>query len=226
MGIGFNSGGWHHCNKDGRIKFIRCVRPSNGTTPPPPPPPPSGGNTPPTADAGPDMTVQVNTPATISGSKSYDTDGAIVKYQWVRKSDGSVWSREETFDFTPSGTRTKTFVLTVTDDEGAKDTDEMLLNVTNGSVPPPSGNTPPTANAGPDKTVQVNHTVNISGTASDSDGSIVKYEWKKQSNGQVLSTKASFNFTPTGTKNKTLVFTVTDNDGATASDSMLLTVTN
>jgi len=25
-GIGFNSGGWHHCNKDGRIKFIRCVR--------------------------------------------------------------------------------------------------------------------------------------------------------------------------------------------------------
>ena len=323
QGIGFQGGNIHNCGMSGPAKFIRCVRPSNGTTPPPPPPPPSGdnnpptadagpdktvqvnnpvtisgsgsidsdgdivsyrwtrngtfysneetfdftpsgtrpktfeltvtddegakdtdemvltvtddsvtpppppstGNTPPTADAGPDQTVQVNTPATLDGSKSTDSDGDIVSYQWVRKSDGSVWSNEMIFDFTPSGTRAKTFVLTVTDDEGAKYTDEMILSVTNDPVPPSTGNTPPTVDAGPDKTVQVNNTVTISGTANDSDGEIVKYEWKKQSNGQVLSTKASFDFTPTGTRNKTLVFTVTDNEGATASDMMVLTVT-
>ncbi len=32
-GIGFNSGGWHHCNKSGRAKFIRCVR-KTGNPPP------------------------------------------------------------------------------------------------------------------------------------------------------------------------------------------------
>jgi len=194
------------------------------------PVPPSTGNTPPTADAGSAQTVQVNTPATLDGSKSIDSDGDIVAYQWKRKSDGKIWSNEMIFDFTPSGTRTKTFVLTVTDDEGAKGTDEMVLTVSKDPVdvvtPPPStGNTPPTANAGSNKTVQVNHAITISGTASDSDGTIKKYEWKKQSNGQILSNSKTLNFTPSGTRTKTLVFTVTDNDGATASDMMVLTVT-
>ncbi len=191
------------------------------------PPPPSTGNTPPTANAGSDKTVQVNTPVTISGSNSSDSDGAIVSYQWKKKSDGYILSKEEIFDFTPTGTKTKTIVLTVTDDEGAKDTDEMVVTVTNDATPPPpsTGNTPPTANAGSDKTVQVNHTVTISGSGSDSDGKIVKYQWKKQSNGQVLANTATLNFTPSGTKTKTLVFTVTDDKGATSSDMMVLTVT-
>ena len=92
------------------------------------------------------------------------------------------------------------------------------------SITPPA-NTPPTADAGPDKTVQVNHAVTISGSSSDSDGNIVAYKWIKQSNGQVLATTESFNFTSTGTRTKTLVFTVTDDQGATASDMVVLTVT-
>ncbi len=119
-------------------------------------------------------------------------------------------------------------MLTVTDDEGAKGTDEMVLTVTNDATPPPpTDNVPPTADAGPDKTVQVNNPVTLSGSgSSDSDGSIVAYEWKKQSNGQILSRSETFDFTPTGTLTKTLVFTVTDDEGATASDTMILTVTN
>ena len=227
QGIGFEGGYIHNCGMSGPAKFIRCVRTGGSTTPPPPPP--AGDNVPPTADAGPDKTVQVNTPATIIGSGS-DSDGAIVSYQWTRKSDGSVWSNDEVLVFTPSGLRPKTFVLTVTDDEGAKGTDEMILTVSKDPVddtpPPPStGNTPPTADAGPDRTVQVNTPVTIVGKASDSDGSIVAYEWKKQSNGQILSRSATLNFTPTGTRTKTLVFTVTDDQGAKASDSMILTVT-
>ncbi len=232
MGIGFNSGGWHHCGKDGRIKFIRCVRPSDGTTAPAPTPTPAptpGDNNPPVADAGPDMTVQVNTPATIIG-KGTDSDGAVVKYQWTRKSDGSVWSNDEVLVFTPSGTRAKTFVLTVTDDEGAKDTDEMVLSVTNDSVtpppPPPStGNAAPTADAGPDATVQVNNPVTISGSGSiDSDGAIVSYRWTR--NGSFYTNDETFEFTPSGTRPKTFELTVTDDDGATDTDEMILSVTN
>jgi hypothetical protein len=33
-GIGFESGGWHHCSDDGREKFIRCVRAANGNSSP------------------------------------------------------------------------------------------------------------------------------------------------------------------------------------------------
>jgi hypothetical protein len=177
-------------------------------------------NTPPTADAGPDKTVQVNHTVTITGSGS-DSDGSIVAYQWIKQSTGQLLATTPTFDFTPTGTRTKILVLTVTDDDGETASDEMVLTVTDGPV----GNIPPIADAGPDKTVQVNHTVTISGSGSDSDGSIVAYQWIKQSTGQVLANTATFNFTPTGTLTKTLVLTVTDDDGATASDTMILTVT-
>ncbi len=233
-GIGFNSGGWHHCGKDGRIKFIRCVRTGTGggTTPPPPPPsvtpapppPPSGTNNPPTADAGPNKTVQVNNPVTISGSGN-DTDGDIVSYRWTR--NGTFYTNEQIFEFTPSGTRPKTFKLTVTDDEGAKGTDEMVLTITNDATPPPppptTGNTPPTADAGPDKMVQVNHPVTISGSGNDTDGDIVSYRWTR--NGTFYTNEQIFEFTPSGTRPKTFELTVTDDEGAKNTDEMVLTVT-
>ncbi len=183
-------------------------------------------NNPPAADAGSDKTVQVNHTVTISGSGS-DSDGTIVSYQWKKKSNGYILANTKTFDFTPSGTKPKTLVLTVTDDGGAKATDEMILTVTDGSdggTPPPSGNNPPAADAGSDKTVQVNHTVTISGSgSSDSDGGIVSYRWTR--NGTFHSNKETFVFRPSGTKPKTFELTVTDDDGATATDKMVLTVT-
>ncbi len=232
-GVGFNGGNWHYCNKDGQAKFIRCVRKSGGgSTPPPtttptptPTPPPSGTNNPPKADAGSDKIVQVNHRVTISGSGS-DSDGGIVSYRWTK--NGSFYSNKQIFNFTPSGTRTKTFELTVTDDEGAKNTDKMVLTVTKGSVdetPANTGNTPPTANAGSNKTVQVNRRVTISGSGRDSDGAIVSYQWRKKSTGTIVSNEQIFNFTPSGTKTKTFVLTVTDDEGAKDTDEMQLTVT-
>jgi len=86
----------------------------------------------------------------------------------------------------------------------------------------PPANKLPVANAGSDKTVQVNQSVTITGTGTDSDGKIVSYQWKKGS--KVLASMASFSYTPTVVGADTLTFTVTDNDGATASDSMKVTV--
>ncbi len=221
QGIGFLSGSVHNCGIDGAAKFVRCVR-TGTTTPPPPPPPPTGDNIPPTADAGPDKTVQVNNPVTISGSGN-DTDGDIVSYSWTR--NGSFYTNEQIFEFTPSGTLPKTFVLTVTDDEGAKGTDEMVLTVTNDATPPPpTDNVPPTADAGPDKTVQVNNPVTISGSGNDTDGDIVSYSWTR--NGSFYTNEQIFEFTPSGTLPKTFVLTVTDDEGAKGTDEMVLTVTN
>ena len=85
-----------------------------------------------------------------------------------------------------------------------------------------SSNTTPTVNAGVDKSAKINETITIRGTASDSDGSIVAYEWREGS--KVLADTATFDYLPTVAGNHTLTLTVTDDDGVTASDSVVVTV--
>lgn len=77
-------------------------------------------------------------------------------------------------------------------------------------------------NAGADTTTSINSSIILTGTASDSDGMIVSYEWKKGS--EVLGTSASLSYTPTASGTDTLTLTVTDDDGATASDSIDITI--
>ncbi len=81
----------------------------------------------------------------------------------------------------------------------------------------------PTVNAGSDKNIEVGNAVTITGTGTDSDGTITAYEWKK--GGTVLADTASFAYAPTEVGTDTLTLTVTDNDGATSTDSMIVTVT-
>ncbi|HEY9129385.1 MAG TPA: M6 family metalloprotease domain-containing protein [Sulfurovum sp.] len=84
-------------------------------------------------------------------------------------------------------------------------------------------NLAPFANAGLDRSVMVNETITITGSGSDSDGTIVNYQWKEGS--LILANTAEFNYTPTTVGTHTLTFTVTDNDGATDSDQMNVNVT-
>jgi hypothetical protein len=113
--------------------------------------------------------------------------------------------------------------LTVTDDQGATATDEVVITVTEGA----SQNTPPVANAGTDQTVtdgdnNGSEVVSLDGSASsDSDGNIVSYVWS-DTNGQIatgVSPQVQF---AVGTHNVTL--TVTDDQGAAATDDMVITV--
>ncbi|HHD80516.1 MAG TPA: hypothetical protein ENK99_02765, partial [Campylobacterales bacterium] len=85
-------------------------------------------------------------------------------------------------------------------------------------------NIPPTANAGQDRTTQVNQPITITGSGNDSDGNIVSYEWSQGNT--ILANTASFDYTPTAVQTDTLTLTVTDNDGAIASDSMKVNVTS
>ncbi len=94
----------------------------------------------------------------------------------------------------------------------------------NSVTTPPATNTPPTANAGSNKTVEVNTMVPITGSGTDTDGTIDSYEWKKGS--IVLANTASFDYTPNTAGTDTLTLTVTDNDGVAASDSMNVIVTD
>lgn len=84
-------------------------------------------------------------------------------------------------------------------------------------------NSIPSVSAGEDKTVEVNQSITITGTASDIDGTIASYEWKKGAS--LLATTASFDYTPTVVGVDTLTLSVTDDDGDSASDSMIVKVT-
>jgi hypothetical protein len=87
----------------------------------------------------------------------------------------------------------------------------------------PVANVVPTVNAGANNTVQVNQSVSITGTATDSDGTISSYEWKKGSS--TLGTTATLSYTPTVVGTDTLTLEVTDNDGAKSTDTMTVMVT-
>jgi len=86
----------------------------------------------------------------------------------------------------------------------------------------PAINTAPTVNAGEDKTVRVNNSVTITGTASDREGSISTIEWKKGD--EVLATTLSFSYTPTEVGTEVLTLVVVDDDGKSASDSVTLNI--
>jgi len=84
-------------------------------------------------------------------------------------------------------------------------------------------NQAPYANAGEDKSAIINSTLEIEGSAYDRDGEIVSYEWSEGST--LLARSASFEYKASSVGEHTLTLTVEDDDGATASDTLKITVT-
>ncbi|MDQ7048896.1 MAG: DUF1566 domain-containing protein [Enterobacterales bacterium] len=95
-----------------------------------------------------------------------------------------------------------------------------------------TANIPPTANAGADQTVATLSAVTLNGSGTDSDGTVVSYSWTQTLGPAVTLASpntASSTFTaPNVAANQVLTFqlSVTDNDGATATDTVNITVTN
>ena len=78
----------------------------------------------PTANAGPNATVQVGQSIQLDGSGSNDLDGTIVSYEWSNGLSGATPS------VTFSEAQTVTLTLTVTDDNGFTSSDEVVITVT------------------------------------------------------------------------------------------------
>lgn len=190
------------------------VRVSDSSTPP--------ANTPPVANAGSAQTVTVGTQVTLSGAASTDSDGTIANYAWSQTSGPTVTlsGSGATRTFTPSTAGTYVFSLTVTDNGGATSSATVQVSA---NAP---GNNNPVANAGVDQTKVVNETVALVGSGSDSDGTVVSYAWVQSSGPSVTlaGTGASRTFTPTQPGTYSFTLTVTDDDGATASDSVSVVV--
>src|SRR5258708_11026266 len=129
-----------------------------------------------------------------------------------------------TASLTASGLVAGTYVfrLTVTDNQGAQALDDATITVN------PAANIAPVANAGGNKTITLPaNSVVLNGSGTDSDGSIASYSWTKVSGGAATLTNANTaSLTASGLAAGTYVFrlTVTDNQGAQASDDASVTV--
>lgn len=188
-------------------------------------PPP---NQAPTAAAGPNFAVQTGQEASINGEAS-DSDGEIVKWAWTRVSGLAVSLQNAdspTVRFVAPGDAGQFRLrLTVTDDDGATAYDDVVVTVESNEPPP---NQAPTADAGRDKTANTGDNVSIRGEGSDSDGEIVSWSWTQISGTTVQLSGSGFRevqFTaPDDPTEIRLRLTVTDDDGASDTDDVIITV--
>jgi len=189
---------------------------------------PAPQNLAPIADAGPNRILQTNESLQITGNGS-DGDGSISSWRWQQVS-GVQLVLQNTSSRTvrvtaPANGGEARLRLTVTDDDGATDSDDVIITI---EEPAPPANQAPTANAGPDRTVDQGENVSITGSGSDPDGTITGWNWSQVSGPSVsLSGTGSqqVQFTaPESTGDIRLRLRVTDNQGATDTDDVFITV--
>lgn len=180
----------------------------------------------PTVNAGADksITLPVSTVQLI-GTAS-DPDGSITKYLWTKSGGGTISSpNAATTNVTGLTAGTYVFTLTVTDNGGATASDNVMVMVN----PAPPNNQSPVANAGTDKALILpNNSIDITGTGSDADGTVAAYVWTKVA-GPSTFTLANSNTATVKVSNLvaglyTFRLTVTDNQGASGTDDVNVTV--
>ena len=206
---------------------------------------PPAANKPPVANAGADVEVNSGTTAVpLDGRGSMDDDGSITTYAWARTggttgASGTLINEGEAqASFTPNtvaagaADATHVFTLTVTDDDRDSDTDTVTITV----------NAPPLALPGDPQTVPSGETIVFDGSGSLDGGARIvggngTYSWTR-TGGTGDSTKtwtgentAMLSVTPTdavatqaNAVTHIFTLTVTDNDGASHSDTVTLTV--
>jgi gliding motility-associated-like protein len=187
---------------------------------------PAAVNQPPAANAGANKTITLplNT-ITLFGSGS-DPDGTVLTYAWTKTSGpAATLTNQNTNNLTLTDLVQGTygFRLTVTDEDGATDFDDMTLIVNALAV-----NQTPTANAGADKTISLpTNALNLSGSGSDPDGTIAAYSWVKVSGPTVTVGATNLaTLSLTNLLEGVYVFRleVEDDDGASDTDDVTVTV--
>lgn len=179
----------------------------------------SATNTPPTANAGPDQTVQTGDKVQLDGSGSSDPDSDPLSYSWsfVSKPAGSTatLSGQDTATptFVPDAVGDYVLEVTVDDGRGGSDTDQVTI----------TAHAPPTADFtySPEQPTTWD-TVQFADQSSDSDGTIVAWSWNFGDGESSSEQNPSHRYGLPGTYPATLE--VTDNDGLTGSTVRKVTI--
>ena len=141
-----------------------------GTTPP--------ANKPPVANAGSDLNVTGPAEVTLNGSASHDPENGVLTYGWKQVSgpqasllDANQAKARVVLDAVSADTRL-VFELTVTDEQGLKASDQVV--VTNKA---PQSNQAPVLTMPATASVESGKQVTIQANASDPNGDALTYQW-------------------------------------------------
>ncbi len=170
-------------------------------------------NEPPTADAGLDQSGDEGDLFTFVGSGSSDTDGTIVFYDWDFGDGGIASGVTATHAYADNGTYTVT--LTVTDDEGATDTDTAIVTV---------ANVAPTAVAGGPYSGEAGTPIAFTGSVVDP-GSADTHTFAWDFGDGTTATGQTVSHAYSAAGGYTATLTVTDKDGGVGTDTATVTVT-
>lgn len=186
----------------------------------------SSGNQAPNANAGTNQSITLPTNTVVLSGSGSDVDGTIVSYQWIKVSAlTATLANENTANLTVNEMvqGVHIFGLTVTDDDGATGYDEVQVTVNAAPV-----NQPPMADAGSDINITLpQNSVSLVGSGNDTDGTISSYSWVKASGPTANlsgANTANLSVTEMIAGSYQFVLTVTDNDGATDTDDIQITV--
>jgi len=185
----------------------------SGTVPSP------GTNQPPTAVASAAPTsgpgpLNVN----FSSAGSSDSDGSISSYSWTFGDGSSSSAANPTHIYTSEGTFIATLI--VTDNGGLSSSATVTITV----APPPNKSPVAAASATPAGGYAPLNVSFSSAGSSDPDGTIAAYAWNFGDGANSTLANPSHAYNATG--NFTATLTVTDNQGATNSKSVLTMVTS
>ena len=184
-------------------------------------------NIPPVSKAGDNKYITLPVNQTALEGKGTDIDGTVVSYLWTKISGPAsfniVNAASPVTDVTGLIQGTYEFELKVMDNNGAvgKDTMQVIVNK--------ASNIPPVANAGKDINIifPVNSVI-LNGSGTDADGFVVNYLWKQISGpSESLINEpnaANPNISNLMGGNYLFELTVTDNEGATGKDNMIVSV--
>jgi WD40 repeat protein len=144
-------------------------------------------------------------------------DNGTITYLWESSIDGVIGT-EDDFSSSNLSLGTHTIIFRVQDNDGAW-SDVTLASLFVGIAPIPK--------AGMDVEVKSNTEVQFIGSGTDEDGTIVNYEWDLNGDG-VYDWSSTLNGITTNSYNSegtyTAVLRLTDDDGLTATDSRVITV--
>jgi PKD repeat protein len=153
----------------------------------------------------------------FNGGGSSDSDGSIVSYVWDFGDATSGSGASVTHSYSTAGTYQVS--LTVTDDDGLTGETTHVVQV---DEPAPMPQPPVAVISGPTSGL-VGETLSFDGSgSSDSDGSIVSYDW--DFGGGTVSSGITVTHVYTQTGDYQVTLTVTDDDGLTASTGHMVQV--
>ena len=174
------------------------------------------GNAPPTADANGPYYAKVGEEVTFNGSGSSDSDGSVDYYRWNfgdTTSDSLSTNPKHIYESPGKFNAT----LTVIDDDGASSIDYTSVYVTY------EGPQKPVATFSSGLNIVAAKSTTFDASAStDSDGTIIKYDWNFGDGS--IGTGQSVSHTYTSSGSYVVTLTLTDNSGETAVTSQTITV--